>query len=129
MTSVVLMKLSIVLTLIAHPVSGKACLGQGVSNAGTDNPFESNLTGHWTCTEHQLYASIGPQRDDEVNRQDSFKNRKTTAAPTASTLSSHPNKIINLCRCTVEQPNESHETARATTREYEHDLGKRGAPK
>lgn len=47
MTCVVLMKLSIVLTLIAHPVSGKACLGQEVSNGGADSPFESNLTGHW----------------------------------------------------------------------------------
>lgn len=64
MTSVMLMKLSIVLTLIAHPVSGKACLGQGVTNAGTDNPFESNLTGHWPYIEHQFSALVRPQQND-----------------------------------------------------------------
>lgn len=64
MTSVVLMKLSIVQTLIAHPVSGKACLGQEVTNAGTDNTFESDLTGHWPYIEHQLYAPVRPQQND-----------------------------------------------------------------
>lgn len=28
----------------------------GVTNAGTNNPFESNLTGHWTRIERQCYA-------------------------------------------------------------------------
>lgn len=49
----VLMKLSIVQMLIANPVSGKACLsGPRVTIVKTNNPFQSNLTGHYTFIEH-----------------------------------------------------------------------------
>lgn len=50
------LKLPIVLMLIARPRSGKACLGRGVSNARADNPFESDLTGHWKCSGRPVNA-------------------------------------------------------------------------
>lgn len=54
-TSVLFMKLSIVLMLMAHSF-WESVSGLGVTNAGTNNPFESNLTGQWTCIEHQCFA-------------------------------------------------------------------------
>lgn len=65
------MKLSIVLMLIAHPVSGKACLGHGSLMRGTNNSFEYSLTGHWTCTEQQCCVLT---QLDEWWKQETFQN-------------------------------------------------------
>lgn len=106
------MKLPIVLMLIAHPVSGKACLGQQVSNAGTDNPFESDLTGHWTCTEHQRYArSLTTVR--WWTEQTTFQNCQQHR-PVGSASSFHPNNFICKRWRTVQRANKSHKTARDT---------------
>lgn len=106
------MKLPIVLMLIAHPVSGKACLGQQVSNAGTDNPFESNLTGHWTCTEHQRYAR-SPTTVRWLTDQTTFQNCQKHR-PMGSASSFHPNNFICKRWRKVQRANKSHKTARDT---------------
>lgn len=67
-TSVLFVKLSIVLMLIAHTVSGKACLGRGSLMRGQTSLLRPILqvSGHECCTSVTLPLSL--QLDEPLNR-------------------------------------------------------------
>lgn len=73
-----LLKLSIVLMLIAHPLFWESMSRPGVSNARPDNPIESNLTGHWKWSERQLH-SLSDHSEMTAWTGNNSKNGKNTS--------------------------------------------------